>query len=167
MWGPVEILKLCALKFRPYPPLDNRALNFCPPPRKLCTQISPPPSRCPNTYMYICWYDAIQGSLESLDPGPGLWTPKICCTHVLILDLCVSCLWVFDSSDKSTCTIPKKSLLNPKSWGLKHTSPKSKDVVCFWAEISVQSPAFPGPKHKSRVQRFQNAQISSNVLLDL
>ncbi len=29
--------------------------------------------------------------------------------------------------------------------------------VCFWAEISVQSPAFPGPKSRPRVQQFQNA----------
>ncbi len=25
------------------PPLDNRALKICPPPRKPCTEISPPP----------------------------------------------------------------------------------------------------------------------------
>ncbi len=29
--------------------------------------------------------------------------------------------------------------------------------MCFWAEISVQSQAFPGPKPRPRVQRFQNA----------
>ncbi len=31
------------------------------------------------------------------------------------------------------------------------------NFVCFWAEISVQSPAFPSPKSRPRIQRFQNA----------
>ncbi len=48
------------------------------------------------------------------------------------------------------------AMVMPETHGSKviYCEPNS---VCFWAEISVQSPAFPGPKHKSRVQRFQNA----------
>ncbi len=33
----------------------------------------------------------------------------------------------------------------------------AENFVCFWDEISVQSPAFPSPKSRPRVQRFQNA----------
>ncbi len=78
-----------------------------------------------------------------LDFGPGnaglaisaqKQTHKICCIHVLILDLCVSRLRILETVE---------DLL--------------ENFVCFWAEISIQSPAFPGPKHRSRVQRFQNA----------
>ncbi len=99
----------------------------------------------------------------ALDFGPGnagLWTEisgnlgpkthKICCIHVLILDLCVLRLRILDSGDKSTCIITKKTL------GSK-VGKISENFVCFWAEISVQSPAFPSPKSRPRVQRFQNA----------
>ncbi len=51
--------------------------------------------------------------------------------------------------------------LNPKSIGLKHRSKVKKiaaNFVCFWAEISVQSPAFPDPKSRPKVQQFQNAE---------
>ncbi len=36
--------------------------------------------------------------------------------------------------------------LNPKSIGLKHTSPKWYFFLCFWIAISVQSPAFSESK---------------------
>ncbi len=97
-----------------------------------------------------------------LDFGPGnagLWTDisgnigpkthKISCIHVLFLDLCVSRLRILHSSDK--CKIFRPETHRSK---VIYRGPNS---VCFWAEISVQSPAFPGPKSRPRVQRFQNA----------
>ncbi len=55
-----------------------------------------------------------------------------------------------------------------KRWTLdRYFDPKTQkniSLLCVFGpifpEISVQSPAFPGPKHKSRVQRFQNACIN-------
>ncbi len=40
---------------------------------------------------------------------------------------------------------------------------RGPNSVCFWAEISVQSPAFPGPKSRPRVQRFQNAILNRHI----
>ncbi len=75
------------------------------------------------------------GILESLDPWPGLWTRK-CWT--LDRDF-----WKSRPKTHKICCI--------------HVLISDLCVVCFWAEISVQSPAFLGPKHRSRVQRFQKA----------
>ena len=73
----------------------------------------------------------LNGILEQLDAGPGLWTPKG---------------WTLDRDFR------KSRLKNTQNFPAIATN-----FVCFWAEISVQSPAFPGPKCRSSVQRFQNA----------
>ena len=44
----------------------------------------------------------------------------------------------------------------PKISAQKHTK-LAANFVCFGPKISVQSPAFPSPKSRPRVQRFQNA----------
>ena len=53
------------------------------------------------------------------------------------------------------CGLESK-VLRPKTHGSK-VRKLAANFVCFWAEISVQSPAFPGPKSRPRVQQFQNA----------
>ncbi len=81
-------------------------------------------------------------------------------SDVLILYLCVSRLRILDGKRIHwRCTRVKNlesKVLMPKT----HRSKVRKiatNFVCFWAEISVQSPAFPGPKSRPRVQRFQTA----------
>ncbi len=87
------------------------------------------------------------GILESLDPGlcfgpgnAGLWT------------------------DISGNIGPKThKTFRPETHRSKviYHGPNS---VCFWAEISVQSPAFLGPKSRPRVKRFQNAHFKAQMI---
>ena len=85
-------------------------------------------------------------------------------------------LRILDSSDKSTCIIPKKTHVTPcqRGWpqdlggqilGLKHTDPKwdiVDQILCvFGPKFRSRVQRFPGPKSRRRVQRFQNAPCNS------
>ncbi len=56
----------------------------------------------------------------------------------------------------------------PKNFGFKRQVQTLQPILCVFGpifpEISVQSPAFPGPKSRPRVQRFQNANIYMPLL---
>ncbi len=75
----------------------------------------------------------VDGILESLDPGPGPGNAG---------------LWTEISGN-----------IGPKTHKICNLY-IAANFACFWAEISIKSPAFPGPKCRSRVQQFQNALIA-------
>ena len=77
----------------------------------------------------LCFGSGNAGLLTEISGNLGPKTHKIWCIHVLILDLCVLRLGILDSSDKSTCTIPKKTHVTP----------------CRRGDLGGQPRVYPGP----------------------